>query len=91
MIGSYFGQSHLDKLVRHQLESYNDLVYTQLERTIDMFNPVHIASDADYDRGLKKHRLEMKVEFAHFNLYRPQIHENNGATKLMFQIGRAHV
>ena len=84
MIGSYFGHSHLDKLVRHQLESYNDLVYSQLERTIDMFNPVHIASDQDYDRVLKKHRLEMKVEFTHFNLYRPQIHENNGATKLMF-------
>ena len=30
MIGSYFGHSHLDKLVRHQLESYNDLVYSQL-------------------------------------------------------------
>ena len=84
MIGSYFENGHLERLVRHQLESYNDLVYNQLERTIEMFNPVHIASEQDYDRVAKKHRLEIIVEFKHFNLYRPQIHENNGATKLMF-------
>ena len=84
MIGSYFTNGHLERLVRHQLESYNDLVYNQLERTIGMFNPVHIASEQDYDRVAKKHRLEIIVEFKHFNIYRPQIHENNGATKLMF-------
>ena len=84
MIGSYFENGHLERLVRHQLESYNDMVYNQLERTIEMFNPVHIASEQDYDRVAKKHRLEMIVEFKHFNLHRPQIHENNGATKLMF-------
>jgi hypothetical protein len=27
MISSYFENSHLEKLVRHQLESYNDFVY----------------------------------------------------------------
>jgi DNA-directed RNA polymerase II subunit RPB2 len=74
----------LERLVRHQLESYNEFVGNQIERTIDMFNPVHIFSEQDYDRVLKKHRLEIVVEFKNFNLYRPQIHENNGATKLMF-------
>jgi DNA-directed RNA polymerase II subunit RPB2 len=84
MIGSYFEKGHLERLVRHQLESYNEFVSNQIERTIEMFNPVHIASEQDYDRVLKKHRLEIVVEFKNFNLYRPQIHENNGATKLMF-------
>lgn len=84
MIGSYFDGMHLDRLVRHQIESFNDLVYKQIERTIDMFNPVNIASDQDYDKNAKKHRLEINIEFTHFNLYRPQIHENNGSTKLMF-------
>lgn len=84
MIGSYFENGHLERLVRHQLESYNEFVGNQIERTIDMFNPVHIFSEQDYDRVLKKHRLEIVVEFKNFNLYRPQIHENNGATKLMF-------
>ena len=67
MIGSYFENGHLERLVRHQLESFNDLVYNQLERTIGMFNPVHIASEQDYDRVVKKHRLEIIVEFKHFN------------------------
>ena len=84
MVGSYFENGHLERLVRHQLESYNDFVGNQIERTIEMFNPVHICSEQDYDRTLKKHRLEIVVEFKNFNLYRPQIHENNGATKLMF-------
>jgi DNA-directed RNA polymerase II subunit RPB2 len=84
MIGSYFENGHLERLVRHQLESYNEFVSNQIERTIEMFNPVHIASEQDYDRVLKQHRLEIVVEFKNFNLYRPQIHENNGATKLMF-------
>jgi len=84
MIGSYFENGHLERLVRHQLESYNEFVGNQIERTIEMFNPVHIASEQDYDRNLKKHRLEIIIEFKSFNMYRPQIHENNGATKLMF-------
>jgi DNA-directed RNA polymerase II subunit RPB2 len=84
MIGSYFENGHLERLVRHQLESYNEFISNQIERTIEMFNPVHIASEQDYDRTLKKHRLELVVEFKNFNIYRPQIHENNGATKLMF-------
>jgi DNA-directed RNA polymerase II subunit RPB2 len=84
MIGSYFENGHLERLVRHQLESYNEFVGNQIERTIEMFNPVHIASEQDYDRLLKKYRLEIIIEFKNFNLYRPQIHENNGATKLMF-------
>ena len=70
MIGSYFENGHLERLVRHQLESYNEFVSNQIERTIEMFNPVHIASDQDYDRQLKKHRMEIIVEFKNFNIYR---------------------
>jgi len=49
-----------------------------------MLNPVHIASDQDYDPVSKKHSLEMFNTFENFHIYRPQIHENNGAIKLMF-------
>ena len=28
--------------------------------------------------------LEMIITFDNFQIYRPQIHENNGATKIMF-------
>jgi DNA-directed RNA polymerase beta subunit len=84
IIGSYFEGKHLDQLVRHQIESYNDMVNVQLKRTVDMFNPVKIASDQDYDRVTHKHRLEVEVTFANLSLSRPQIHENTGATKILF-------
>jgi DNA-directed RNA polymerase beta subunit/intein/homing endonuclease len=84
IIGSYFDGQHLKRLVRHQIESYNDFVNNQLERTIQMFNPVTIASEQDFDKKTKKYKLDIEVTFSDFHLYRAQIHENNGATKLMF-------
>lgn len=84
IIESYFKGQHLERLVRHQLESYNDFVGQQLVKTIEMFNPVHIASEQDFDPKSGKYSLELFVTFENFHIYRPQIHENNGATKLMF-------
>jgi DNA-directed RNA polymerase beta subunit len=84
LIGSYFQGKHLDQLVRHQIESYNDMVNIQLKRTVDMFNPVRIVSEQDYNRETQKYSLEMEVSFSNLYLYRPQIHENTGATKIMF-------
>ena len=84
IIESYFKGQHLERLVRHQLESYNNFVGFQIIKTIEMFNPVHIVSDQDFDAVSKKHSLEVFVTFENFNIYRPQIHENNGAIKLMF-------
>ena len=49
-----------------------------------MFNPVNIRSDHDYDSISKKYSLELFITFENFAIQRPQIHENNGATKLMF-------
>jgi DNA-directed RNA polymerase II subunit RPB2 len=84
IIESYFKGQHLERLVRHQLESYNNFVGNQIIKTIEMFNPVHIASEQDFNPTLKKFGLEIFVTFENFNIYRPQIHENNGAIKLMF-------
>ena len=84
LIGSYFQGKHLDQLVRHQIESYNDMVSIQLKRTVDMFNPVRIVSEQDYNRETQKYSLEMEASFSNLYLYRPQIHENTGATKIMF-------
>ena len=84
IIESYFRGQHLERFVRHQLESYNNFVGYQIIKTIEMFNPVHIASDQDFDPVSKKHSLEIFITFENFHIYRPQIHENNGAIKLMF-------
>ena len=84
IIESYFKGQHLDRFVRHQHESYNNFVGYQIIKTIEMFNPVHIASDQDFDPESKKYALELFITFENFHIYRPQIHENNGAIKLMF-------
>jgi DNA-directed RNA polymerase beta subunit len=83
IIKSYFEGQHLERLVRHQIESYNNFINFQIQRTIDMFNPVEIRSDNDYVEEHKKYMLEVFIYFDNFKLYPPQIHENNGATKLM--------
>jgi DNA-directed RNA polymerase II subunit RPB2 len=83
IIESYFEGQHLDRLVRHQIESYDNFINTQLPRTIEMFNPVKIHSEHDYIAEHDMHALEIMVRFENFKLYPPQIHENNGATKMM--------
>ena len=83
-IESYFQDQHLKRLVRHQVESYNDFINNQIEKTIHMFNPVTVHSLTDYNESVNKYKLELELNFDNFNLNRPQIHENNGATKTMF-------
>jgi DNA-directed RNA polymerase II subunit RPB2 len=84
VIETYFGNKHLLQLVRHQIESYDDFIQNQIKKTIQMFNPLVIRSVQDYMKEFKKYRLEIHVNFENLCIYRPEIHENNGATKLMF-------
>ena len=42
IIESYFKGKHLERLVRHQIESYDHFVGYQIRKTIEMFNPVTI-------------------------------------------------
>ena len=84
IIESYFEGQHLSRLVRHQIESYNNFVNKQISSTIKMFNPVHIKSEHYKDAETGKYKLEIIATFDNYQIYRPQIHENNGATKLMF-------
>lgn len=84
LISAYFKDQHLSRLVRHQIESYNKFVTELIPATIDMFNTVSIASEHDYNRAAKKFSLTVKISFTNFRIHRPQIHENNGATQLMF-------
>ena len=83
IIESYFEGQHLERLVRHQIESYNHFINYQIQKTIDMFNPVTIRSEHDYIPETKLYELEIVLSFENFKLYPPQIHENNGATKMM--------
>tara|TARA_Y100000992_G_scaffold300470_1_gene269192 strand:- start:225 stop:3737 length:3513 start_codon:yes stop_codon:yes gene_type:complete len=84
VVESYFENKHLEQLVKHQTESYNDFIQNQMKKTIEMFNPLLIRSPQDYMKEFKKYRLQILIRFDNMCLFRPEIHENNGSTKLMF-------
>ena len=84
IIESYFEGKYLERLVRHQVESYNHFINYQIQRTINMFNPVRIHSENDYIAETKQYLLEILISFDNFRLSPPQIYENNGATKTMY-------
>jgi DNA-directed RNA polymerase II subunit RPB2 len=84
ILESYFEAQHLERLVRHQIESYNHFVNYQIWRTIQMFNDgINIRSEKHYIPEEDLHTLETSITFDNFKMYPPQIHENNGATKIM--------
>ena len=82
IIETYFKGQHLGRCIRHQLESYNDFTRTQIQKTIDMFNPVTIHSEQDFDPDSQKYKLELIITFTNFHIYRPQIHEITELLKL---------
>ena len=83
LIESYFNTQHLERLVRHQIESYDHFIRYQINRTVEMFNPLVIHSENDYDEETGKYALEVIMNFHNLKIYPPRIHENNGATKMM--------
>jgi DNA-directed RNA polymerase II subunit RPB2 len=84
ILESYFQGQYLERLVRHQIESYNHFINYQLQKTIQMFNPLIVRSENDFVEQENKFMLEIHINFNNFKMYPPQIHENNGATKTMF-------
>jgi DNA-directed RNA polymerase beta subunit len=84
IIKSYFKEKHLERLVRHQIESYNHFIGYQIEQTIQQFNPLVIHYDDDYVAERNQYFLEIDINFRNFKLFPPQIFETNGATRTMY-------
>ena len=63
IIESYFKENYLEKLVRHQLESYNNFVGFQIQKTIEMFNPFMVAYYGREDEDLK---IKVYINFNNF-------------------------
>ena len=84
ILESYFSKKPLERLVRHQIESYNNFVNLQMQKTIEMFNPIVIKSDSDYNPDTKTHNLIVEISLKNLRFQHPQIYENNGAMKTMF-------
>ena len=61
IIKKYFDKQYLERLVRHQIESYNNFVDNQINKTIDMFNPVVIRSEHDKHAELGSYSLEIII------------------------------
>ena len=81
IIESYFKNCHLQQLVRHQIESYNNFITYEIQRTIQMFNPLLVRCDPEEGSDTS---IEINVNFSNFKMYRPQIFENNGSSKIMY-------
>ena len=84
IIETYFEEGHLKQLIRHQLESYNTFINSQIPETINMFNPLIIRNESDYNSKEKKYKLELSLTLTNFKIHMPVIYENSGATKTMF-------
>ena len=66
IIQSYFTGQHLERLVRHQIESYNNFIEHQTMKTIEMFNDINIKSEQDFDPSSGKYRLELFIILFYF-------------------------
>ena len=68
IIQSYFKGQYLERLVRHQIESYNNFINYQIYRTIQMFNTVIVHSENDYIAEKDQYLLEIEISFSNFKL-----------------------
>jgi hypothetical protein len=66
IIDSYFKGHYLERLVRHQTDSYNHSVIRS-ERTIHMFNNTIIHSE-NYVPQYNKYLIEIDISFDNFKL-----------------------
>lgn len=83
-IKSYFNNNPAEKLVRHQIESYNNIIKYQIQKTIEMFNKSEpILSQKEYNPQFDKYSLEMNVSFDNLQFDNPQIYELNGVKNTM--------
>jgi DNA-directed RNA polymerase beta subunit/intein/homing endonuclease len=81
---AYYKIQPLERLVRHQLESYNYFIHFQAHQTIQMFNPLVARIPEDLIPGTTdKYFLEIQVTVKNMRYQSPQIYETNGATKLL--------
>ena len=57
IIDACFNGRHLERLIEHQIESYNEFITNQIPQTIEMFNPVSVRSEHTFHTESKKYGL----------------------------------
>ena len=81
VIDLYFQQNNNKQLVKHQLDSYQQFIESQLKEIIQQFNPVTIYHDFLPEHN--KHRIELQMSFGDYIIGKPLIHENDGSYQTM--------
>lgn len=84
IVESYFHEHGRRAVVRHQLESFNYFLQHQMPQTVELFRHMHILSDHDFDMVTRRYSMEVDIYLSNFRIMRPQLHESNGAVKIMF-------
>ena len=74
-------QSDRSVLVKHQIDSYNKFILTQLPQIAEQYNPISILHG--YNEKIGKYETEAKIFLSNLTYNKPIIHENNGSTKPM--------
>lgn len=81
---TYYKGRESERLVRHQIESFDHFMNHQMQATIDMYNSRRVVADKDYNADTGDHNLAITYSVENLKFIPPQLFENTGATKPMF-------
>jgi DNA-directed RNA polymerase II subunit RPB2 len=81
-IRSFFSKQGSQKLVEHQIESFEDFVNNKLPLIVTSTAPIVVWHEQD--EVTKKYKYEFRLSFENITYMKPRIHEATGRVKPMF-------
>jgi len=81
-IRSFFVNQGPQKLVEHQIESYEDFIRNKLPLIVSSTAPIVVWHEQD--EVTKKYKYEFRLSFENITYIKPRIHEATGRVKPMF-------
>ena len=81
-IQSFFAKEGVQKLVEHQIESYEDFIRTKLPLIVSSTAPIVVWHEQD--ETTKKYKYEFRLSFENITYIKPRIQEATGRIKPMF-------
>jgi len=81
-ITSFFVNQGPQKLVEHQIESYEDFIRNKLPLIVSSTAPIVVWHEQD--ETTKKYKYEFRLSFENITYIKPRIHEATGRVKPMF-------
>ena len=78
-INSYFKGEGLQKLVEHQVESFEDFIRNKIPLIVSSTAPIVVWHEQD--ETSKKYKYELKLSFENISYMKPRIHEATGRVK----------